>query len=170
MSDDPVLPIADLLLACLCETVAVKPNPPALCCIRYGADVTQDAFPVDICCEGLGYVLVGDMIPSSQSFPDPDTAAAGCVGQAWAVNIELGILRCAKATDCDGFTTETTQHLIDRWSLVDALCCFKKRFNQTYHGALSWQPLSGASLPIEGNCGGATMSIVVQVPGACCMP
>jgi hypothetical protein len=167
--DDPVFPIAELLLACLCETVAVKPNPPKLCCLRFGTEVAQDIFPQDVCCSGLGYVRVGDMFPSSQSFPNPDDPGQGCVGQAWAVEMELGIFRCADTSDCESCTSGTRQHLIDRWSMVEAVCCFEKRFRKSTHGALSWYPVSGSPLPNEGNCGGATLSVVVQVPGACCV-
>ena len=168
MADDPILPVANLLLDCLCETVATRANPPLECCLRYGTEVPQDAIPVDICCAGLGYVRIGDMFPSGQAFPDPDDVGQGCIGQHWAVEMEMGIFRCAKAANCETWTTETEQHLVDRWSLVEASCCFGKRFNNTYHGALSWIPLTGTPLPISGRCSGSTLTIVVQVPGPCC--
>src|SRR5678815_883248 len=107
---DLVLPTAQTLLQCLCAALATKPNPPAECCLRIGTDVSQEVLPIDLCCSGFGYVRIGSMFPSGQSFPDPDSTDQGCVGDRWAVELEMGVFRCAPNPDCEAFTAATQQY------------------------------------------------------------
>jgi hypothetical protein len=164
---DEALTVAKLLLECLCKKLAVRENPPKLCCLRFGTDVTQDVIPEDICCEGLGYVRIGDMFASSDSFPEPDTAT-NCQGAMLALELEMGVLRCGDPTDCDAWDSGTAQHISDRMAMFEALCCFKDGLesNALYLNTLVGQ---GSPLPIEGNCNGATQIITVQIHGACCV-
>lgn len=163
--NDPVLPIANLLLGCLCQKLATNPNPPGHCCLRIGTDVTLDVLPEDLCCDGFGYVRIGEMFPSGQSFPEVDTLSAGCVGDRWAVRMDMGVMRCASPESCTDWTDVTTQYLLDVMAMREALCCFKKALDP----GLAWTAEANTPLPLEGNCVGSILSIVVQVPGTCCI-
>lgn len=165
---NPIQPILDELLSCLCATVATLTNAPQQCCFRDGTEVPADILPEDVCCKGLAWVRPGDMIPAGQSFPEQDTAAGGCIAGAWALEVELGIFRCSGATDCTGWTAQTKQSLEDRWALIQTLCCFDKRMKSKFP-ALGWLPTSGSPLEIQGKCGGAVQNLIIQVPGACCV-
>lgn len=166
MADDQVKALADILLDCLCKKLAVRPDPPQLCCLRFGLEVTQDVTPDDVCCQGLGYVRIGTMFPSSQSFPEPDTMD-NCMGSMWAVEMELGVLRCGDPGTCEEWNSATAQHISDRRAMMEALCCFKDAMEV----AGFYLPLFiglGETLPISGNCNGSTQLVTVQVNGSCC--
>jgi hypothetical protein len=167
MADDEVMVVANLLLDCLCQKLATRANPPKLCCLRFGTDVTQDVTPDDVCCDGLGYVRIGDMFPAGQNFPEPDIID-NCQGAMWAVEFEMGVLRCGDPGACEEWTGAAGQHMSDRWAMVEALCCFKTQLetNNLYLATFVGQ---GATLPIEGNCSGGTQLVTVQVHGACCV-
>jgi hypothetical protein len=165
---DEGLTVANLLLDCLCKKLAVRENPPKLCCLRFGTDVTQDVLPEDVCCEGLGYVRFGAMFPSSQSFPEPDSAADNCQGQMWALELEMGVLRCGNPGSCEEWTSGAAQHFSDRMAMTEALCCFKQSMERDgmYLNLFIGQ---GDAIPIEGNCNGATQIVTVQIHGPCCV-
>src|SRR5262245_8457634 len=117
MAETVLYKVADTLLTCLCQELAVNPNPPRYCCIRAGAEVTQDlgARVGDECCEGLGYVKVNSIFPST-NFPLPDDEAYDCV-RAWAIELEMGVFRCAPQggtglVPCEAWTA-TAQQLMD---------------------------------------------------------
>jgi len=164
---DRIQDLAELLLDCLCSKLAVRPNPPAQCCLRFGTDVPQDVLPEDVCCQGLGFVRLGQMFASSQNFPEPDVPD-NCAGQMWAVELEMGVLRCGNPTECEDWTSGSVQHFSDRWAMVEAICCFRDRLM-----AQSMAPSiligEGQPLAVEGNCAGATQTITVQIPGPCCV-
>jgi hypothetical protein len=66
-------PLMNTILSCLCEQAARAPNPPAICCFRVGVEIPHDAgINEDQCCEGIGYVALGDTYPSAVSFPEQD--------------------------------------------------------------------------------------------------
>lgn len=164
---DEALSVANLLLDCLCKKLAVRENPPELCCLRFGTDVTQDVLPEDICCEGLGYVRFGGMFASSNSFPEPDPAD-NCQGAMWALELEMGVLRCGDPTECEAWNAGAAQHISDRMAMVEALCCFKDALERE-NLYLNMFVGQGDALPIEGNCNGATQIVTVQIHGACCV-
>jgi hypothetical protein len=69
VTDQTVLPVAQQLLACLCEALSTNPNPPAQCCLRVGDVVYADFNQYqDQCCDGLAYVRVVRIYPTSE-FP-----------------------------------------------------------------------------------------------------
>lgn len=163
-----IQPILDELLDCLCTTVATLDNPPAQCCLRDGTEVPADVLPEDVCCEGLAWVRPDLMRPSSQSFPDQDTAGGGCVGATWALDVELGIFRCSGAQTCAEWTTQTQQAVEDRWALMQVTCCFDKRLKQNFP---AYTFISGVGGPLEtqGNCGGSVLNLTLMIPGPCCV-
>lgn len=164
---DEALTVANLLLDCLCKKLAVRENPPKLCCLRFGTDVTQDVLPEDICCEGLGYVRIGEMFASSASFPEPDPAD-NCQGAMWALELEMGVLRCGDPADCEAWNAGAAQHISDRMAMIEVLCCLKDSLEREnlYLNTFVGQ---GSPLTNEGNCTGAVQTVTVQIHGPCCV-
>ena len=165
---NPIAPLLDLLLDCLCQTVATLDNAPKQCCLRDGTEVPADVLPEDVCCAGLAWVRPGTLIPAGQSFPELDTSAAGCIGDIWALDVELGIFRCSGAESCEEWTAQTKQSIEDRWALLQAMCCFNKKLKSAFP-ALTFRPIDGSPLEIQGQCGGAVQNLTLMIPGPCCV-
>lgn len=165
---DEGLTVANILLDCLCKKLAVRPNPPKLCCLRFGTDVTQDIAPDDVCCEGLGYVRFGDMFPSSDVFPEQDQIAHACQGEMWALELEMGVLHCGNPGTCEEWGAGAAQHFSDRRAMTEAICCFKETM-EIKGIYLNLFIGLGAPLEIEGNCNGAVQTVTVQIHGPCCV-
>jgi hypothetical protein len=174
--------IATLAKACLCEALAIRPNPPALCCYRPPGDGVMDfSLYEDMCCHGLAYVQVGDMWPSADSFPEQDInrqAKAKCAPPSWGFEVKIGVLRCVpvigptenEPPTCEQYETAFLQALSDSAALRAAACCFLAGFN----GTLDPQ-LDGMSFVIgrmtggqtQGACSDRNMSFQIQIPSAC---
>lgn len=134
MADPQELVLANAMLACLCAALAVNPNPPERCCLRVEPQIPQDLDQfTNICCEGLGYVSMADVWPSSASFPENDIvrqANAVCPPPAWGVQLKVGVLRCAPETsDCEAQQAAFTQEAYDSQSIRRAMCCFRMWLN-----------------------------------------
>lgn len=170
------LELSNTLLACLCNAVTGQPDPPAHCCFRIGTEPVHDielGTQIDWCCEGLGYVLLRDNYPSSQSFPDNDIvrqAQAPCDPPAWAVGFRVGIVRCAPVEpDCAINDAAYIQNLYDMVSINQAMCCFREfiRTSNTF---------AGMSLVVErqqqgstsGGCTERYVNLVAQIPNLDC--
>ena len=130
MADAQVIVLANAMLTCLCNALAVNPNPPDHCCLRVEPQIPQDLNQLtNICCEGLGYVSMGDIWPSSASFPENDIvrqANAVCPPPAWGVQFKVGVLRCAPDTsDCTEQRLAFEQEAHDAQALRKAVCCFR---------------------------------------------
>ena len=95
---DPVYEFAAQALACLQVSYPVSGYAPELYEFRVGTSVTHDIDQYDdLCCRGLGYVMLGETYPSATSFPEQDIirqANTVCAPPAWAQRITLGIVRC----------------------------------------------------------------------------
>lgn len=134
MADTQILVMANAMLACLCAALNANPNPPDHCCLRVEPQIPQDLSQLtNICCEGLGYVSMADVWPSSASFPENDIvrqANAVCPPPAWGVQLKVGVLRCAPDTsDCDAQLAAFTQEAHDSQALRKAVCCFRAWMN-----------------------------------------
>lgn len=162
---DPVAqPILDALLLCLEEQVARVPVPPLAVCMRPGDRVDLlIAQGRDECCEGLAWVRLAQIYPSS-TFPDPDEGYVKCP-TGWGVVVELGVARCAPVGDeshlptCDAWTETVNHTTADAAALRRTLMCFRAlpehRF--TLHVIGTWEPLS-----TEGGCVGGAMTVTVR--------
>lgn len=120
------------MLACLTIAVQAAPNPPKRITFLCGDAVVEDlGIYEDICCDGTAFVRV-DTIEPSTNFPDPDVTASPCQPQAWALRMEVGLLRCMPTGDQDAGPTVADweamqgQMMIDTASLFGAACCFTK--------------------------------------------
>ena len=164
------------LLGCLCTAVSGHPDPPQHCCYRVGTEPVHDVdleTNIDLCCEGLAYVLLGDTYPSSQSFPDNDIvrqAESRCPFPTCGVAFRLGIVRCAPATSkCTENNAAFTQNLYDMQSINDAMCCFLEfvRTSTTFMGMslVIERQVQGST---SGGCTERYVNIVAQIPNQDC--
>lgn len=164
--DTMVLPLAEDLLACLCEAVAEGPNPPASCCLRPGTNVAQGVSEFeDECCEGLAWVRVVRVFPSGGDigFPEVNQATTACSPPSYGIELEMGIYRCAPTGDatnlptCDEWTAATEQVLHDAASMRRAWCCFRDNHANDAKLVNQWIPVN-----VQGGCTGGTISILIE--------
>lgn len=175
-SFDLTLELSNALLACLCNAVTGQPDPPQHCCYRIGTEPVHDIdlqTQIDLCCEGLAYVMLRDNYPSVQSFPDNDIVRqvqGFCDPPAWAVGFRVGIVRCAPTDpDCDRNTAAYIQNLHDMVSINATMCCFRDYINAS-------PTFVGMSLVIErqqqgstsGGCTERYVNLVAQIPNLDC--
>lgn len=127
-------PLLNQALACLCEAVNTIPNPPQHCCFRVGTEAIHDAgYSVDQCCEGIAYVMMGDIYPSTESFPEQDIvrqANSNCSPAAFGIVLKMGIIRCIEVgginpLDCPGWNAAALQNVYDAKALTRASCCLR---------------------------------------------
>lgn len=181
MAEDTIItPIAAQLLACLSEQVDLQPNPPLHRCYRIGSEVAHDAgISVDLCCEGLAYVSLGDIYPSAASFPEQDIvrqAQAKCAPPTWAVNFRAGIVRCVPVGDetagptCTEWNEAFAQNVYDALSLRRTQCCLRTWV------LTNFTPTLGMSVVMErqvqgsplGGCVERYFTIAIQIPNCDC--
>lgn len=184
----PVLPdpdrfvsvLMEQLLTCLCDEANLQPNPPAICCFRVGTEIAHDAGILeDQCCEGIGYVALGDTYPSSDSFPEQDIirqANSVCPPTTWAQVFQVGIIRCApvgnefRGPNCIEWNAAARQNVVDSQTLRRVACCIRA-FVADNSG-----DFFGMSLVIDrqvqgnpqGGCVERTMKITAQFPNIDC--
>ena len=181
MSDLIVQPLAEALLACLCEAVQEQANPPQNCCLRVGTEVAADMDVFrDLCCEGLAYVALGDQWVSVNSFPEQDIvrqANTQCGIGAWAVELKVGIMRCVptgtnnEMPTCTEWTAAAINNIADAKSLRRAACCFIAYLREApLLEGLSVVVNRQIQAPVQGGCTERSMSISVQIPNCDCPP
>lgn len=164
MAETVINGLADRLLACFCTALAANPNPPRYCALRGGEEVAQDlgSRVGDECCEGLGYVKVASIFPSTD-FPEQDNVSYECV-RAWAVTFELGVFRCAPGqvgtlVPAAAWQATAQQLMDDAQAMRKAICCLTAQLPP------GTGQLPGAWVPLgpQGGCIGGTMEFTVQV-------
>jgi hypothetical protein len=125
------LDLQETLLGCLTLTLADHPNVPAEICLRAG-DVAYDIGPNgDLCCSGLAWVKLRRYF-QSDSLPNPITTDAKCNHTRWALELEMGVLRCYPSGDAEGNPPSCAEHEAavvqldeDAQAMRQALCCFR---------------------------------------------
>lgn len=182
VASDPVYVVANQALVCLQASFPVSGYAPAEFCVRVGTNVTYDIDQYrDICCDGLGYVLLGSTVASSTSFPEQDIirqANSICAPAAWAQTLTVGIIRCIPTAgpqgtmpSCDDWTLAHYQNVADIMALRRTACCFRNWFvNQTglLEGmSIVLQPQSQGAP--QGGCVERSMDITIQMPNCDCL-
>lgn len=170
-TDRSVATIGADLLVCLATEVAKVPTPPASVSLRTGVIVELLlSMSRDECCEGVAWLRLVQMYPSS-SFPDPDRTYSPCGPLQWAVVYELGVARCAPrpaANDlpsADQWNEVSLAVLDDAAAMRRAMCCWADSDPDRMYVPGLWTPL-----PTEGGCVGGTQQLTVAA-GACdCEP
>lgn len=164
---DPVAqPILDALLLCLENEIERVPVPPAVVCLRVGDRVDLlIAQGRDECCEGLAWIRLVQIYPSSD-FPAVDETYLKCQ-LGWAVVVELGVVRCAPIGDendlptCNQWTELANSITADTAALRRTLMRFKALddYRHTPYVPGTWEPMT-----TEGGCAGGAMLVTVQAP------
>lgn len=171
--DPMVMPLALELLACLEQEVDKVLRPPTYRGLRPGQVVDHlISTTSDECCEGLAWVRPVLFVPSSGTFPIQDESPVPRGVNAWAITLEMGVVRCAPTPDENSIPSneawlEVVQAVMDDAAAMRrAYCCFVEidpGARKKYTLPLEWQPLD-----TEGGCVGGTLQIVVRGPACDC--
>lgn len=134
---DPVEGLALQLLECLqAQATRLGLDSPGEFCLRVGNEIAHSAGLIeDLCCTGLGYVSVGDIYPSVESFPEQDIIRqiqGSCPPPAWSVQLQVGIVRCIPTGDadsgpsCQEWNEAAVLNMRDAQVLRLVACCFRE--------------------------------------------
>jgi hypothetical protein len=178
---DQVETLGSLLMICVQQAVTgMDPDiAPQDTCYRIGSDVPYDAdMFFDMCCRGLAYVTLGDIWPSSTSFPEADInrqASAVCYPPAWGVQWKTGIIRCAPVgingaqPTCEAWTSAYLKAVADAQALRQISCCFRAavRGDPLFRGlsVVIGRQVQGSS---QGGCTERSVTIDVQITNCDC--
>lgn len=165
--DVAVWPLLVQALACLQANVASLESPPKYVQIRPGIAFTAGLSQLeDECCEGSAWIRVVSITPTDDF---PSAAGVGnCSPMALAVDLELGILRCAPTrsnVSADQIVTSTQWQDAARLVMNDAAalrrtaCCIAALDDVGNFMIGAWTPQQ-----VEANCMGGTMSMTIQAP------
>lgn len=165
--DDDVAKVAADLLLCLDAQLAKLRNPPKSVSLRTGITVELlMAKARDECCEGVGWVRLVQIYPSS-NFPDPDSGYMPCGPAALAAVFELGVARCAPTPDAaripsgDQWNEVSLAVLEHAAAMRRAICTWSAADSDRMYVPGLWTPL-----PVEGGCAGGTHQLTIAT-GAC---
>jgi uncharacterized protein DUF4082/PKD domain-containing protein len=174
VGDPLVMPLARELLACYEEELAkLGENAPASVGLRPGTVVDfLMSMSDDECCSGLGWVRPAGFYPSSAAFPTQDTQAQKQGTRAWAVTLEMGIVRCAptpgpEAIPSNAEWDDVTQAVMDAGAAMRrAICCWidldpVNRKQRILPG--QWQPVA-----VQGGCVGGVLQVTILGPACDC--
>jgi hypothetical protein len=172
LEDLTVAPVATELLACLDSALdELGEAKPAHVGMRVGQTVAlMLSTSQDECCEGLGWVRVAQVYPST-SFPAPDEVPFPGFGdpERRAVVLEMGVARCAPTPPAEEIPSDdqwnelSDQILNDAAAMRKAVCCFAALDDRRLYLEGSWLPLD-----VEGGCAGGTLAIIVALRNCDC--
>lgn len=162
-------------LACLTTALNANPNPPDNFGFRVEFEPPEELWPEDLCCQGLGYVAVGDVWPSTVSFPEADIVQqvrGNCPPAAWGVQLKLGIMRCVSGELNVSQADEDSafyQDLDDIFALEKAACCLRDYFMATNSPWLGFNVIIERMVKtVQGGCKDRYMPISIQTPNCAC--
>lgn len=168
---------SDSLLACLQSEfnllpAAVRPGNYDKIAGTFFVEDIDPFFGADKCCQGTGWVRVGDVFPSD-NFPEPLTAmkSNSCSPPFWVLALDVGVARCYPGygevegpSDAD-HAAARAQDLLDLKTIERAICCWAK----TLRPKGTMYSVSGIIVTGPGGaCLSRVASILVQVPKSCC--
>lgn len=161
---------AQQLLSCFDVALHEGPNPPAdeHICLRVGEVPFSVGLSEDLCCSGFAWVRVLRIFPSV-SFPQQDSSPNNCQRSSYAVEFEMGAVRCLPFGDvqagasCAEWTSVFLQVDEDAASMRRAVCCLFDMIDAGMTNAVQivkgdWTPIDG-----QGMCIGGTMRVTVQI-------
>jgi len=173
-TDPAVMPLADELLACLKQEIEKVDNPPLYVQHRTGAVVDHLlSSNEDECCSGLAWVRVVTFYPSSGTFPAQDETPPPKGITAWAVTLEMGVIRCMPTPSEHSIPTEaqwqaaTQANMDDAAAMRRALCCFGE-LPEGRGRVKNMLPAPWLPIDISGGCTGGVMTVTVKVPACDC--
>lgn len=169
--DKVITPVAAKMLGCLATQVDQLPKKPKNVGLRPGAQAPiMLSTNRDECCEGLAWVRVTKVVPSStNNWPSADvTPQGGCGTKMVAISLEIGIVRCAptkpaqKIPSVEEWNEVAEATYLDFTAMSRAICCFQEQWRYlTLVG--DWTPLG-----VDGNCVGGTINVTVAAPPCNC--
>lgn len=176
---EPTIELANQLLSCLSIAASGSPNPPGEFCLRVGSLVPHELSQwEDLCCNGLGYVSLGDTFPSSDSFPEQDIirqANTVCAPPSWAQSFRMGLVRCIPADpryppNCTEWTAAAYQNMYDSATLRRAVCCFRNWFRAQNGFFLGMSLVIERQVQVDpnGGCVERYVSLTAQFPNCDC--
>lgn len=173
ISESAAKPLAAALLACLAREMENLARPPKNISLRPGAQATINlSTRRDECCEGLAWVRVTGIVPSSTvNWPAADVVPTNCGPQMLAVQLEMGIVRCAPTPPAEQLVTDEQWNALSELILDDyaamyrAFCCLMDRYDTRKFLLGSWTPLGP-----DGNCIGGILPLTVSAPPCYCGP
>lgn len=172
VTDPLVMPLAQELLACLAQEIEKVENPPAYIGLRVGDVVGASLSQFeDEACSGVAWVRPVTFVPSSGTFPAQDDTPSVAGTLAWAVTLEMGVIRCAPTPPASQIITseqwETLAQEVmdDAAAMRRALCCFGELARNRMKNMLpgSWDPIA-----VEGGAAGGTLTVTVRGPACDC--
>jgi hypothetical protein len=173
IADPLVMPLARELLACYESELTELAEPPASIGLRPGTVVDfLMSVSDDECCSGLAWVRPAGFFPSSTSFPAQDSVAQKQGTRAWAVELEMGIVRCAPTPDAGSIPSneewdEVTQAVMDGAAAMRrAICCWIDASPATRKQKIIpgvWQPVA-----VQGGCVGGVLPVTILGPACDC--
>lgn len=163
------LNLADTLLECFRGAFIDHPSPPATICMRVGEEVRQDlSMYEDECCDGLAYVKINQVYLST-AFPEPDATVTNCAPDQWAVDLEMGVFRCAPVGDienvplCEDWEKSAAVVALDAATMRRAIRCLRGELPVGDQLLVrQWQPIGP-----QGNCTGGSMIVTVSFLEPC---
>jgi len=167
--DELISPIAEGLVTCLTAEAAKVPDPPAsprVVCLRPGDRVDLLLSQTeDECCAGLMWVRWVRAYPSGQQqFPTADPRSSACGVLRWAVQFELGAVRCAPTSDtetlpsCGEWTDVALGVYDDGAAIRRAVCCYANS-NEYSRTVIQGE---GQPLTTEGGCVGVAYLVTIS--------
>lgn len=150
---------------CFCEILAAGPNPPSQCCVVTYPVIAE-------CCSGIAWVRAMRAWPA-QDFPRQDVTPGRCTSGAWAMQIEVGVARCAPEVcdvlgpQCCESELDVTMQQMDDFNRMRSLqCCL---VTPGYDGIKIDDILPGAWAPEEpqGGCTSSAMTFTIRWSDGC---
>lgn len=161
--------VAQQLLSCFDTALQDEDTPPGQICLRVGEVPFSAGLSEDLCCSGLAWVRVLRIYPSI-SFPTQDSNPNDCQSSSYAVELEMGAVRCLPfgnnnaGPSCDQWTAVFFQVDEDAAAMREAICCMRDLIEDGTT-TLADQILADEWVPIdgEGGCIGGRMTVSMQV-------
>jgi hypothetical protein len=166
--DEKVKDMAEALLACLVAQFEGDPQAPAEACVVPGEDGRlwlTIGTAQNRCCSGFAWVRVGDTRPR---IPPLDTIEA-CGVLQWALDLEMGVARCAPWGDetagptCAELTLAFDRQESDKEAMRKAVCCLRPQVESE-----RLAPTNAVSFGPDGGCMGAIMGVTVLIENCDC--
>lgn len=173
VADAMIMPLLTQARDCLVTEVGKLAFPPLRVQIRPGAtfEFQVDGYANE-CCDGIAWVRRGTLTPTDGRWPNQLTEPSKNPPGQYAVQLELGIMRCVPiAADAAGSNVTEAQWLQaaqnaedDGAALRRTVCCLR-----ALYGADS--VIENPTVPLEngGLCGGQVLTLLVRVPACDCV-
>lgn len=169
---DQVLPIAERLLACVCNALEDSAGGAVCdCCVHPG----PASPPMDFCDgpsgggNGQAWVTYNRIFPAAARFPNQLFDVEACNINSWGVELAAGVYRCVSSLDdvgnppsCAQTSADATMLLSDAAALRQALVCCFPEGRDTVAVVGDYTPIGP-----QGGCAGGQMTVTVQF-NACC--